>query len=140
MAHGEAIIGVEKLSKNELKRREKMKKKEAEKAAKEAAKAAKLAANPKPAEEKKEDEEDVDPTKYFENRLAVVKKAEETGNTYYPHKFEVQVEVVVVRDERLRRGASRLHVHHGRLHLQETEVVQVAADLPRRQVEGATWT
>lgn len=53
---------------------------------------------------------------------------------------EVQVEVVVVRDERLRRGASRLHVHHGRLHLQETEVVQVAADLPRRQVEGATWT
>ena len=52
MAHGEAIIGVEKLSKNELKRREKMKKKEAEKAAKEAAKAAKLAANPKPAEEK----------------------------------------------------------------------------------------
>lgn len=90
MAHGEAIIGVEKLSKNELKRREKMKKKEAEKAAKEAAKAAKLATNPKPAEEKKEDEEDVDPTKYFENRLAVVKKAEETGNTYYPHKFEVQ--------------------------------------------------
>ena len=66
-----------------------MKKKEAEKAAKEAAKAAKAAANPKPANEKKEDEEDVDPTKYFENRLVAVQKAEETGNTYYPHKFEV---------------------------------------------------
>ena len=57
-----------------------MKKKEAEKAAKEAAKAAKQAANPKPAAEKKDDEEDVDPTKYFENRLAVVQKAEESGN------------------------------------------------------------
>ena len=66
-----------------------MKKKEAEKAAKEAAKAAKQAANPKPAAEKKDDEEDVDPTKYFENRLAVVQKAEESGNTFYPHKFEV---------------------------------------------------
>ena len=52
------IIAIEKLSKNELKRRQKMLKKEAEKAAKEAAKAAKQAANPKPAEEKKEDEED----------------------------------------------------------------------------------
>ena len=72
-----------------MKRREKMLKKEAEKAAKEAAKAAKAAANPKPANAKKEDEEDVDPTKYFENRLAIVNKAEETGNTYYPHKFEV---------------------------------------------------
>lgn len=66
-----------------------MRKKEEERAAKEAAKAAKAAANPKPANEKKEDEEDVDPTKYFENRLATVVKAEESGNTYYPHKFEV---------------------------------------------------
>lgn len=67
-----------------------MKKKEAEKAAKEAAKAAKAAANPTPAAAKKDDEEDVDPTKYFENRLAIVAKAEETGHTMYPHKFEVQ--------------------------------------------------
>lgn len=78
------------MSKNELKRREKMKRKEAEKAAKEAAKAEKAAANPKPEAAKKEDEEDVDPTKYFENRLTAVKKAEESGNTLYPHKFAVQ--------------------------------------------------
>lgn len=64
-----------------------MKRKEAEKAAKEAAKAAKAAATPST---KKEDEEDVDPTKYFENRLAVVEKAEAAGETYYPHKFQVQ--------------------------------------------------
>lgn len=67
-----------------------MKRKEAEKAAKEAAKAAKAAATKT---EKKEDEEDLDPTKYFENRLAVVMKAEESGNTYYPHKFEVKYSI-----------------------------------------------
>ena len=80
---------IEKLSKNELKRREKMKQKEAAKAAKEAAKAAKEAAKPK-TDVKKEDEEDVDPTKYFENRLASVNKAMESGVNMYPHKFEVQ--------------------------------------------------
>ena len=81
--------GIEKLSKNELKRREKMKQREAAKAAKEAAKAAKEAAKPK-TDVKKEDEEDVDPTKYFENRLASVNKAMESGVNMYPHKFEVQ--------------------------------------------------
>lgn len=78
------------MSKNELKRREKMKRKEAEKAAKEAAKAAKAATTQSA---KKEDEEDVDPTKYFENRLAVVEKAEAAGETYYPHKFQVQYSI-----------------------------------------------
>ena len=78
------------MSKNELKRREKMKRKEAEKAAKEAAKAAKAATTQS---DKKEDEEDVDPTKYFENRLAVVEKAEAAGETYYPHKFQVQYSI-----------------------------------------------
>lgn len=48
---------------------------------------------------------------------------------------EVQVQVVVVGDEWLRRGATGLHVHHGRLHFQEAQVVQVAADASRGQQE-----
>ena len=41
---------------------------------------------------------------------------------------EVEVQVVVVGDERLRRGSSGLHVHHGGLDLDEAQVVEEGAD------------
>ena len=85
--------GGEKLSKNEQKRREKQAKAAAAKAEKAAAKAA--AAADKPAPKKKDDgpaleeDDDVDPTKYFENRLAWVNEKKAGGNSPYPHKFHV---------------------------------------------------
>ena len=42
----------------------------------------------------------------------------------HPHK-QVQFEVVVVRDEGLGCSSARNHVHHWRLHLQETPLVQI---------------
>lgn len=42
---------------------------------------------------------------------------------------QVEVEVVVVRDERLGRRAARDHARHGRLDLEEPEAVEVPADV-----------
>ena len=42
------------------------------------------------AQEKKEEEE-VDPTKYYENRLRAITDMEKEGQKAYPHKFAVQV-------------------------------------------------
>jgi len=88
------------LSKNEQKRRLKeieKAKKAAEKAAAQAAKAATLP--PKPAASGKdagpaleEEEEDIDPTKYFDNRLAWVNSQKEASASPYPHKFPVDIQ------------------------------------------------
>ena len=84
------------LSKNEQKRRLK----ELEKAKKAAEKAATKAAAPATEKKEKKDEgpeleeedEDADPTKYFENRLAWVDKQKAENTNPYPHKFDVTIQ------------------------------------------------
>jgi lysyl-tRNA synthetase class 2 len=90
--------GEEKLSKNELKRRQKAEEKAkaaAEKAAKKAEEAAKAPEKKKkddgPALE--EDEEDMDPSKFFENRLAYVNGLKTKGVNPYPHKFQSTIQL-----------------------------------------------
>jgi len=82
--------GAEPISKSEQKRREKMKKKDEEKAKKDAQKkeeqAQKAATAPAAGKVTIPDEEDVDPTQYFENR---VRALESFGKSSYPHKFHV---------------------------------------------------
>mmetsp|Transcript_15854 Transcript_15854/g.17898 ORF Transcript_15854/g.17898 Transcript_15854/m.17898 type:complete len:608 (+) Transcript_15854:160-1983(+) len=84
-----------KLSKNELKRRlkaEKAAKKKAEKARLKAEKAA--AAGPKkPGFAKTENEDEMDPSKYFENRQKHVARLVSAGVNPYPHKFQVTVSI-----------------------------------------------
>ena len=85
------------LSKGEQKRQAKQALKEKEKAEKDAAKrAAAAAAPPKAAGAAAptlEEDEDIDPTKYFENRLAWVSDRKENGPDPYPHKFSVQLQL-----------------------------------------------
>ena len=73
------------VGKNELKKREK-----ARKAAKTAAdKAAKKSAEPKKEAKKKvENDEDVDPSKYTDNRKAFLEGVRADGKNPYPHKFK----------------------------------------------------
>jgi len=79
--------GEEKLSKNELKRRMKAQAKaEAEEAKKKAQQeAAKAKGKPE-----KTNEEELDPTAYFENRKKLL---EEYGENVYPHKFHVSISI-----------------------------------------------
>ena len=74
-------------SKNEAKRRLKAEKVLKTKADKEAKKAAEAAA--KGPTEVKVNEEELDPTAYFENRTTMLRKMEEKGMNPYPHKFHV---------------------------------------------------
>ncbi|KAL9661158.1 hypothetical protein QQ045_025980 [Rhodiola kirilowii] len=82
-------------SKNARKKEEKMKKKEDERLKKEEEKkrkeAAAGAAQPKKTQEA--DDEDMDPTQYFENRLKVLGTQKEAGLNPYPHKFHVDMTV-----------------------------------------------
>jgi len=82
-------LGSEKtLSKNELKRREKLKQKEAEKLKKET-KAAELAKTSETKTKKeKTEEEELDPTAYFHNRVTLLNSF---GENVYPHKFQVSI-------------------------------------------------
>lgn len=91
--HLDAVTG-EHVSKSELKRREKQRSKEQEAAAK---KLANLAVSPSTSLKKigpEEDEEDVDPNKYYENRSHLISqwKADPSIHTY-PHKFHVTMEL-----------------------------------------------
>jgi len=86
------------LSKNEQKNRVKGKEKELALVEKAAAKAA--AAADKPAAPKREagltledDEEDIDPSKYFDNRLNWVSSIKAAGANPYPHKFETSMQL-----------------------------------------------
>ena len=86
------------LSKGEQKRRAKQAQKEAEKAEKDAAKKAAGVDKPKasgPAAQALEEDEDIDPTKYFENRLNWVTNRKENGPDPYPHKFSVDLQLPV---------------------------------------------
>jgi lysyl-tRNA synthetase class 2 len=84
----------EKLSKNELKRREKQAKKDAEKKEKDA-KAAEKTANAPAAKPKAsgDDDEELDPTQYKENRGKMLVEMEKAGHNPWPHKFALTISV-----------------------------------------------
>ena len=77
------------ISKNQLKKMQKAEEAAKKKAEKEAAKAAKAASEPpKPKKAGVEAEpEELDPTKYFENRSNAIMAFEKSGTTAFPHKF-----------------------------------------------------
>jgi len=82
--------GEEKLSKNELKRRQKAEKKAAEKAEKESQKIEQKAANPEVTTKTKISEEEISPNEYFKIRTAAVEELK-SGTHPYPHKFDVSI-------------------------------------------------
>ena len=80
----------EQLSKSEFKRRQKMKNKKEKEDKKKEDKKAK--ANEKgESKQNKIDEEELDPTKYFENRKAWLEKRMKSGENPFPHKFQVTI-------------------------------------------------
>eukprot|EP00898_Chlorokybus_atmophyticus_P002739 jgi/Chlat1/3466/Chrsp23S03666 len=93
VANGGAA-GEETISKSELKRRQKAEQKAKEKEEKERLKAEKAAAaGPAKEKAKVEDEEDMDPTAYFENRSKLVADIKKKGQNPYPHKFQVSMSI-----------------------------------------------
>lgn len=91
MADSTEATSTEPLSKNAQKKLQKAEEAAKKKAEKDAEKAAKAAANPAPAGSGKtgvkDDAEELDPTKYFENRTSAVLALEKSGKTAFPHKF-----------------------------------------------------
>ncbi|KAL5218483.1 hypothetical protein ABZP36_019167 [Zizania latifolia] len=84
------------LSKNARKREEKRKKLEEERRLKEEEKknkAATAAASGKPQKASAADEEDMDPTQYYENRLKTLDSLKAMGVSPYPHKFLVNISI-----------------------------------------------
>ena len=77
------------ISKSEFKKRQKMKKKKEDEEKKKADKKAK--ATEAGDKKGKVDEEELDPTKYFENRKAWLEKKMNSGENPFPHKFEVTI-------------------------------------------------
>ncbi|MED6191532.1 hypothetical protein PIB30_117234 [Stylosanthes scabra] len=93
-AAAQAIAG-EPISKNALKRELKMRQKEEERQRKEEEKA-KKAAEAQNAQSNKPasaDDEDMDPTQYFENRLKYLAGQKAEGINPYPHKFNVTMSI-----------------------------------------------
>jgi lysyl-tRNA synthetase class 2 len=85
--------GEEKLSKNELKRRQKAEREAKKKAEKAATKAPAAAGGDKKAAQAFADEDPVDPSKYFENRQNQLAEAAAAGIAIYPHKFQTNISV-----------------------------------------------
>ncbi|KAJ4952595.1 hypothetical protein NE237_029427 [Protea cynaroides] len=83
------------VSKNALKREAKLKQKEEEKRLKEEEKKKKAASNAKSQVQKPQvaDDEDMDPTQYFENRLRVLAAQKAAAKNPYPHKFFVTMSI-----------------------------------------------
>uniref|UniRef100_A0A7S1X5B1 Lysine--tRNA ligase n=1 Tax=Tetraselmis chuii TaxID=63592 RepID=A0A7S1X5B1_9CHLO len=82
-----------KMSKSEFKKRQKAARVAKEREEKKAAQAAKEAAKPKKEKAVEEDEDSMDPTAYFENRLKAVGAVKAAGGNPYPHKFDVSVQL-----------------------------------------------
>uniref|UniRef100_A0A914PLZ3 Uncharacterized protein n=1 Tax=Panagrolaimus davidi TaxID=227884 RepID=A0A914PLZ3_9BILA len=80
------------LSKNELKRQQKLAKKEQEKKDKEAAKAVAAASDENVKKEKKEQTVDPsDPQEYFNMRVRMIEARRAAGENPFPHKFHVSI-------------------------------------------------
>ncbi|KAL8265225.1 hypothetical protein R6Q59_023355 [Mikania micrantha] len=86
----------EALSKNARKKELKNKQKEEERRRKEEEKEKKAAAMPKSAVQKPSaaDDEDMDPTQYFDNRLKTLAAQKAAGLNPYPHKFHVSLSIL----------------------------------------------
>lgn len=118
IAEAQPAAGAEGLSKSEQKRRAKQEQVAAAKAAKEAARAAEKAAKaaqPQTAKDTdvpvlEEEDDNIDPTKYFENRLAWVDGIKEKSKNPYPHKFQTsfQFPEYIAKYEGLAAGAPPL--------------------------------
>ncbi|KAJ8480332.1 hypothetical protein OPV22_024059 [Ensete ventricosum] len=80
-------------SKNALKKELKKKKKEEENRLKEEEKKKKAAAVPQSQKPSSADDEDMDPTQYYENRLKVLASVKVAGGNPYPHKFQVSMTI-----------------------------------------------
>ncbi|CAD5186683.1 unnamed protein product [Musa acuminata subsp. malaccensis] len=82
-------------SKNALKKELKKKKKEEENRLKEEEKKKKVlvAAMPQSQKPSSADDEDMDPTQYYENRLKVLASVKVAGGNPYPHKFQVSMTI-----------------------------------------------
>ena len=92
----EVVLGPdgEPLSKNALKKLQKAKEAEAKKAEKAAAKKAeKEAAGPAKVKIGGDADDDLDPTKYFENRTNALTAFEDKGGNVFPHKFHVSTRI-----------------------------------------------
>ncbi|XP_072974054.1 lysine--tRNA ligase-like [Typha angustifolia] len=92
-----ALSTTEAPSKNALKKEQKKKQKEEEKRKKEEENLKKKAADAaKPQSQKLSaaDDEDMDPTQYYNNRLKVLGSLKESGVNPYPHKFHVAISIV----------------------------------------------
>ncbi|KAL8130220.1 hypothetical protein V2J09_019375 [Rumex salicifolius] len=86
----------EKISKSAAKKLIKMQQKEEERRKKEEEKARKASANPTAQGQKAQaaDDDDMDPTQYFENRLKFLAPLKEAGINPYPHKFSVSMSIM----------------------------------------------
>ncbi|XP_058097326.1 lysine--tRNA ligase [Magnolia sinica] len=90
----ETSVPSEAPSKSALKREAKMKKKEEDRRAKEEEKKAASQASSQVQKAQAADDEDMDPTQYYENRLKVLASLKESGINPYPHKFQVSLSIV----------------------------------------------
>mmetsp|Transcript_42340 Transcript_42340/g.165277 ORF Transcript_42340/g.165277 Transcript_42340/m.165277 type:complete len:594 (-) Transcript_42340:2007-3788(-) len=94
--------GEEKLSKNEMKRRLKAEKQRKEKELKEAKKREEAASRKESGAgtaAAEAAEEDLDPTQYLSNRIAMVNGLKDAGQNPYPHKFNVSMTIPEFVDE-----------------------------------------
>lgn len=84
----------ETISKNALKKMLKAEEAAKKKAAKDAEKAAKQATLPAAATKLVgDDNEEMDPTQYFENRMKTIEALEKSGSTAFPHKFHANLRI-----------------------------------------------
>jgi len=83
------------VSKNELKKRQTLR----QKAAKAAEKAATKKATPAATKKKAEDEEEVDPSKFRENRMKYLDQMRDEGKNPYPHKFNRDMTITQFREK-----------------------------------------
>ncbi|XP_057952108.1 lysine--tRNA ligase, cytoplasmic isoform X2 [Malania oleifera] len=92
----ESTASAEALSKNARKKELKNKQREEERRRKEEEKARQAATMPSSQVQKHQvaDDEDMDPTQYFENRLKVLAAQKESGSNPYPHKFFVSMSIL----------------------------------------------
>ena len=84
---------MEEISKNAQKKLAKAEEAAKKKAAKDAEKQAKKEATPAAAKIGGDDNEEMDPTAYFENRLKVISGMEDSGKTAFPHKFHASLRI-----------------------------------------------
>jgi len=115
----------QKLSKSAQKKAEKKAAREAELAAKAAARAAAEESKPKK-KKAADDDEDLDPTQYYENRVKLLSTLEGSGINPYPHKFNVSCSIphMVATYNGLANGEH------------STDVVSIAGRITNRRVGG----